>query len=294
MCGALAIAASWALLASSLPAAAREAPTPTLKGVSYDEQVQRLGHRPSGAPRNDDVPDPSMFTDDALKGMAKCVGCSGGGGGGAGEAALLHGPRWSRLGRRGGWGEVWQVVYRLARQVACAAGCPAAACLLHRRLRRYTRYVEQLQEQGVEEEPGCEDCRANRELVEKVWQVRGRRPRRRCCAALLPLFGSWRTLRPLCNPAAYRQQGAASPGLVSLPLPHCPCLTAPPPHCPTAPPPHRPTPHTAARPRWWPTSTTTPRTASPRRTGAGSCRRCCRRTAARCARDRRRTRPRAS
>jgi hypothetical protein len=51
-----------------MPALARDAPT--LTGASYEEQMLLLARGPGGEPEEGAL-DPTLFTDDALKGMSK-------------------------------------------------------------------------------------------------------------------------------------------------------------------------------------------------------------------------------
>jgi len=54
------------------------------------------------------------------------------------------------------------------------------------RLQRYARYLESLQEAGVEQQPGCEACTPNRLMLEQAWQVRAR-----TCVSRVLAPGGW-------------------------------------------------------------------------------------------------------
>jgi hypothetical protein len=58
------------------------------------------------------------------------------------------------------WNLSWQVSLHLSLT-------PWAVC----RLQQYAEYVEGLHATGIEEQPGCDSCTANRLMLEKAWQT---------------------------------------------------------------------------------------------------------------------------
>lgn len=36
---------------------------------------------------------------------------------------------------------------------------------------RYASFIDRIEAEGVEDQPGCEQCKENRQVLEKTWQV---------------------------------------------------------------------------------------------------------------------------